>query len=349
MGASTPIATTPLARDYDSQSLHSEPGPPQGTSVEHLRDLCNKRIVTLNYLRMVHEGGGNWFHTIMLSRQELDREFNNQAMRKRTARYSMLGMSLSNLLEIQQPQDLLRGLLNTLQEYDQSKEDGGERPKMRLFNRTKIGKRIGLSEYSGYDASESYLMIPQVPFALDYHETLVTFFDVLSEVYSKVYKLLGPSPIPHSTQQMMGPLGPLAPQAGVGYLFTNDFSQNPYSTIQGPNSQSNPNLGQFSSEAELNSSLWGIANASLTYGVGAGPMYGGGLASPPPTWTPGFADMVLKIDGKFKKIISTLLKELDQLARNGIKDELASLDPLLRNINIPDEPIDGKAYFEYDG
>lgn len=41
----------------------------------------------------------------------------------------MLGMSLSNLLDIQQPQDLLRGLLNTLQEYDQSKEDG-DKPKM---------------------------------------------------------------------------------------------------------------------------------------------------------------------------------------------------------------------------
>ncbi len=34
---------------------------------------------------------------------------------------------------------------------------------------------------------------------------------------------------------------------------------------------------------------------------------------------------------------STLLKELDNLARNGIKDELASLDPLLRNIKVPEE------------
>lgn len=30
-----------------------------------------------------------------------------------------------------------------------------------------------------------------------------------------------------------------------------------------------------------------------------------------------------------KKITSSLLKELDVFARNGIKDELASLDPLL--------------------
>lgn len=38
-------------------------------------------------------------------------------------------MSLSNLLDIHQPQDLLRGLINTLTEYDQSKEDS-DKPKM---------------------------------------------------------------------------------------------------------------------------------------------------------------------------------------------------------------------------
>jgi hypothetical protein len=38
-------------------------------------------------------------------------------------------MSLSNLLDIQQPQDLLRGLLNTMTEYEQSKEDS-DKPKI---------------------------------------------------------------------------------------------------------------------------------------------------------------------------------------------------------------------------
>jgi len=34
----------------------------------------------------------------------------------------------------------------------------------------------------------------------------------------------------------------------------------------------------------------------------------------------------------FGKVISIFLKELDVFARNSIKDELASLDPLLRNV-----------------
>lgn len=57
---STPVATTPLAREWDSTSLYSDTAPPstlaQGTSVEYLRDLVQKRIITLNYIRDIHEG-----------------------------------------------------------------------------------------------------------------------------------------------------------------------------------------------------------------------------------------------------------------------------------------------------
>jgi hypothetical protein len=113
-GASTPTASTPMTREWDAQSLHSDTiagstlggaGSPQlgqGTSVEYLRDLVQKRIITLTYIRNIHEGCVNlrllcgqnvdrsgrrshWFHTILISRAELDREFtnNNSDMKKR--------------------------------------------------------------------------------------------------------------------------------------------------------------------------------------------------------------------------------------------------------------------------
>jgi hypothetical protein len=47
-----------------------------------------------------------------------------------------------------------------------------------------------------------------------------------------------------------------------------------------------------------------------------------------------------------QKITSTLLKELDQFARNGIKDELATLDPLLRNVAVAD---DGREQYDFEG
>jgi hypothetical protein len=40
------------------------------------------------------------------------------------------------------------------------------------------------------------------------------------------------------------------------------------------------------------------------------------------------------------------LKELDAFARNGIKDELATLDPLLRNVAVGD---DGREQYDFEG
>ena len=64
-----PVVPTPttasMPREWDVQSLHSDGvnsalqangNIPQGTSVEFLRELVKKRIITLTYLRNVHEG-----------------------------------------------------------------------------------------------------------------------------------------------------------------------------------------------------------------------------------------------------------------------------------------------------
>lgn len=47
----------------------------------------------------------------------------------RTYRFAVLGMSLSNLFDIQNASDLLKSLLNILNEYEQSKEET-YKPKM---------------------------------------------------------------------------------------------------------------------------------------------------------------------------------------------------------------------------
>ena len=66
-GTGTPISTN--QREWDAQSMKSDsaslplnqgangsPAMPQGTSLESLRDLMMKRMITLTYLRNVHEG-----------------------------------------------------------------------------------------------------------------------------------------------------------------------------------------------------------------------------------------------------------------------------------------------------
>ncbi|OAX41883.1 hypothetical protein K503DRAFT_437706 [Rhizopogon vinicolor AM-OR11-026] len=311
--AHTPTTAVASGREWDGQSVYSDTLSSSATL---------KRIITLTYMRNVHEGRSHWFHTIMMSRNELDKAFNNLAMRKRTYRFAVLAMSLSNLLDIPQVQDFLRGLMNTMNEYDQAKEEH-DKPKIRLF-RSKVAKRqgAGFAEYtvSHTDGSEAaYLVSPHIAFPLDYHQTLLSLLDVISEVYNKISRILGPSPFPNSGQHMMGPLGLLAPHPGVSYLF----------------SGSDSNAKQMD---DGDSSLWGIAH------VHGG--YGGALGSPPPSWTPGMGDMLLKVDAKFKKITSALLKELDEVARDGIKDELSSLNPLLRNVASTD---DGRDMYDFEG
>ncbi|KAI0637434.1 hypothetical protein C8Q77DRAFT_1050010 [Trametes polyzona] len=340
--SSVPTPTTAtMSREWDVQSLQSEGigssagtslvsnGNPQGTSVEMLRELVKKRIITLTYLRNMHEGKSHWFHTILITRAELDRAFTNAAMKQRTYRFAVLGMALANQFEVKEPQDYLRGLSNVLLEYELLKEDS-DRPKMRLF-RTKGSKRPPGADYaiSYTDPSEAYMSLPHLPFPLDYHQTLLSLLDVLSEVYNKISKILGPSPFSGAGHNMMGPLGLLSPHPGVSYLFSGMDTAPP--------------------STDSDNSLWGIAHASMIGPGGAsgpGAMYGGGPGSPPPSWTTTLGDTVKQIDNKLKKLIGTLLKELDDCARAGIKDELASLDPLLRHVAVAEEAREGM--FEFD-
>ncbi|KAF8520152.1 hypothetical protein BU17DRAFT_47038 [Hysterangium stoloniferum] len=334
-----PIGSPPFSgssatsRDWDSQSLYSEsaastgtanPAPTfQGTSVEYLRDMVQKRIVTLTYMRNTHEGYRHWFHTILITRSELEKVFNNTAMRKRTYRFAILAMSLSNLFDIPTATDFLRGVLQTLAEFDQF-QDENYKPKMRFFRGlSKPPKRQagGINEFPTPESSDtSYLLSPHIPFLLDYHQTLLSLLDILSEVYQKIARILGPSHFQGNTSST----------SSTGSATMGSASSN--AQMMGPLGLLSPHPGGADAEGG-DASLWGI--------VSGNPHNGNTLGNSPSLWTAAMGEMFVKIDGKFKescsyKITSTLLKELDQFARNGIKDELASLDPLLRNVAVSD-------------
>lgn len=124
-------------------------------------------------------------------------------------------------------------------------------------------------------------LTPNKPFPLDYHQTLLSLLDVLSEVYNKISKILGPSPFPGATagsSHMMGPLGLLSPHPGVSYLFSGMTESTMYA-------------------GDVDGSLWSIANAQ---GPAGAVVYGGALGSPPPSWSSGLGDTVKAIDTKLK-------------------------------------------------
>lgn len=73
----------------------------------------------------------------------------------------------------------------------------------------------------------------------------------------------------------MGPLGLLSPHPGVSYLFTG---------------------AEAAPTNDSESSLWGIAHANGMTGSN----YGGGLGSPPPSWSTTLGDAIRQIDGRLK-------------------------------------------------
>jgi hypothetical protein len=157
------------------------------------------------------------------------------------------------------------------------------------------------------------------PFALDYHETVLSLLDVMSEAYSRISKILGPSSIPHSTS--LGPLSGVTPYPGISYLFASEAnnysSQYPATNLTNSSSHlllhhnltSSPNPNQppvqfpsvtnssttlpVSSEPE--NSLWSIANAS-SVGMGMGASF----SQPTVNWSSSQSDMIVKIDSKLK-------------------------------------------------
>ncbi|ELU43984.1 hypothetical protein AG1IA_01965 [Rhizoctonia solani AG-1 IA] len=319
-------STAPSSNTGNATPTTATSGP--GTSVEALQHIIQRRLQVLTMLKSSHEG---------------------------TYRFTLLCMSLSALFEVQNTQitnpptasDFLRSLLGTLSEFDQFVGSGAEkaglgmmmglvdaeaRGKMRnLFRANKVVRRPGAagnSELAANDSSSdhSYLLFPSLPFLLDYFQVLPTFCDILIALYHRLAHLLGTNPSATATAPfafLPHPSPP--PDASAGPMYSN--APGICGTIGGlPGSD-----------------LWSLLNAGLgrdpgMVGAGLGQMVGSaGNQGDTIQWTPSLLEMVVKIDAKVKKTLSILLKELDAIARDSIRDELASLDPLalLRNATSP--------------
>ncbi|KAH9970437.1 hypothetical protein BGW80DRAFT_577809 [Lactifluus volemus] len=154
-------------------------------------------------------------------------------------------------------------------------------------------------------------------FPLDYTQTLLSLLDILSAFY---VKLLGPLALPNTCSASRTPIPTQA-------FLTSSIIR----------------------RRQTNHS---VASPSVRHGTAGPDGPPGPLNSPPPSWTPALGEHVVKVNGKFKKIIAVLLKDLDVFARDSIEDELASLDSLLRKVGGWSVPVgngdEGRATYEFD-
>ncbi|KAL1930497.1 hypothetical protein VTP01DRAFT_10659 [Rhizomucor pusillus] len=228
---------------YNQQHVGAGPTLQQPSIHEYLNELVSKRVATLKYLRKAHEGNTHWFNTILLSKNDLANLYPNSRMQRRTCNFYTLGISLGALLDITNAPDYVKALTQLLSEFEYYTNDSSRQKMKNIFRKAR-----GKDESNGADAGDyTHLIVPHIPFELDYVETFFTLADVMVEVYQKLL---------------------VAPEA-----------------------------------------------CSTSY-----------------------FELVLKCDGKLKKIFSSITKELDGLARNAIKEELKLIDPLSNSNRIP--PID---------
>ncbi|KAL9544894.1 hypothetical protein MBANPS3_007398 [Mucor bainieri] len=208
---------------------------------EYLAELVSKRVATIKYIRKAHEGTTHWFNTILLTRDNLTSMYPNSKMIKRTNHFYALGLSLGAILDITNPVDYIKALSQIMTEFERHTSDDSKQKMKNIFRKAKSKDESALDNTGDY----GYLIIPHIPFEMDYFETFFTLIDIMAEAY---YKLL------------VGTEGPICTQA--------------------------------------------------------------------------YFELVLKCDGKFKKIVTMITKELDLLARNAIKDELKLIDPLCSQAKV---------------
>lgn len=141
--------------------------------------------------------------------------------------------------------------------------------------------------------------LPMQPFTLDFFQTFFSLCDILIEVYAKISIFLGAAVVSRESQpdgsvtQQISLLAPsvVNPAAATGSTTTAAAFLHPDGSEFGPSSPSSAAVnGPLSSQ---------------------------------------LIDTILRLDGKVKKILSQVLKELDAVARHTLKEELAALEASL--------------------
>ncbi|KUI74256.1 hypothetical protein VM1G_09795 [Cytospora mali] len=120
--------TTPVNGFPAAGGMMAPPPPsggPQGESnlvYQHIQEMANKRISTLEYLRKAHEGRVYWFNTLLFDKPDLARMpyFDSRRLARRATNYLLLGLSLPTVIDLNSatPLEFLRSLNLLLTEFD---------------------------------------------------------------------------------------------------------------------------------------------------------------------------------------------------------------------------------------
>ncbi|KAK0560135.1 hypothetical protein OC844_003953 [Tilletia horrida] len=330
------VSGTSYFQQQQSQLLSSSSSMvPESANETAVRELCNKRIQSIVYLKRTLEGRQSWLNTVRLSKRDLTAAFDTEKMKKRTIRNMFLGLSLAPLIEMSNLIDLckaINSLFTELESWSENVDKDRNKVVRNLFRTTRGTKRLaatGSVEFMGAEApnlmpnEHTYLLTPNLPFAPDYFHTFFTLADMLQEVYYKILLLVAatsksapPSSYNPSTTSSYSTIGSSSMSS----------STSPVSKIgrgvSGSLSLSQSQLGS-AVEHDLDNDfgrLLGVASAPASGSSKDGSLNNASL------------DLITKADGKLKKILIQTAKEVDALARHLMKEEITTLELQVRNL-----------------
>lgn len=278
-----------------------------------LREAFARRIRSLAYIKKTLSANQRdrfnpsanqaWLDIVRISRQDLDSIYDSEPMRRRAHRYYLLGCSLASTVELTSIGEFARAVLAVINEVEMT-ADAGDKDKTKMRNFFKSSIRGGTARKSAGTVG-------------------------LAE-YSSTYdgvSVGGPS---------LSSLGPSGVElVGTHVPFQLDFLQTTI-TFCDILMEIYCKFTYF-----LNSSAGGMPQAGMRDIEGLPPS---GMNTHESFLSPSGApiaassmDAMHKVDAKLRKILAQICKEIDGLARQRIREELGSIDPLMaRDIQAMD-------------
>ncbi|KAI8715922.1 hypothetical protein NCS52_01101200 [Fusarium sp. LHS14.1] len=136
---------------------------------QHVTELANKRISTLDYLRKAHEGRVHWFKTYLFERPDLNRmpSFDARKLGRKATNHLLLGLSLPTVVDLYSstPIEFLRSLNTLLSEYDSFQQLHGDSSTAASLTRARLPsmfRRPGGKSRRSTSAADMHPMVDEM-------------------------------------------------------------------------------------------------------------------------------------------------------------------------------------------
>ncbi|KAM5350249.1 hypothetical protein ACJ41O_006754 [Fusarium nematophilum] len=136
---------------------------------QHVTELANKRISTLDYLRKAHEGRVYWFKTYLLEKPELSRMpyFDARKLGRKATNHLLLGLSLPTIIDLYSstPLEFLRSLNTLLSEFDSFQQLHGDSSTAASLTRARLPsmfRRPGGKSRRSTSAADTHPMVDEM-------------------------------------------------------------------------------------------------------------------------------------------------------------------------------------------